>query len=97
MADLTAYLISFTDAFKEYQTLNGVVTSREIGVTSITDGEKMELNPDEASSIKALWLDLPKDLKVVLVKDTLSLINDTIQTGSSSFKDSSRAGDKSTT
>lgn len=97
MADLTAYLISFTDAFKEYQTLDGVVSSREIGVTSITDGEKMELNPDEASSIKALWLDLPKDLKVVLVKDTLSLINDTIQTGSSSFKDFSRAGDKNTT
>lgn len=97
MADLSAYLISFTDAFKGYQTLEGVVSSREIGVTSITDDKKMQLKPDEASPIKALWLDLPKDLKVVLVKDSLSLINDTIQTGSSSFKEFSGAGAGNTT
>lgn len=99
MADLSAYLISFTDAFKEYQIPDvGVVKSLERGVVSITtDAKKMQLKFDETSSIKALLLDLPKDLNVVLVKDTLSLINDTIQTGSSSFKDFSGAGDKNTT
>lgn len=97
MADLSAYLISFTDAFKEYNTSHGVVRSRECGVISITDGKKMKLKPDEASSIKALLLDLPKDLNIVLVEDTLALINDTIQTGSSSFKESAGAGKENTT
>lgn len=98
MADLSAYLISFTDAFKEYSTLDGVVNTREIGVISINkDGTKMELEPDEASSIKALLLDLPKDLKVVLVEDTLALINDMIQTGSSSFREFSGEGNMNTT
>lgn len=97
MADLSAYLISFTDAFKEYNTSHGVVRSRESGVISIADGKKMKLKPDESSPIKALLLDLPEDLNIVLVEDTLALINDTIQTGSSSFKNSAGAGDENTT
>lgn len=87
MADLLAYLISFTDAFKGYKTPQGVVSTREMGVKSTTqDGKQMILEEDKDSHIKALMLDLPKDQKIVLVEDTLNLINSTIETGSSSFK-----------
>lgn len=96
MADLSAYLISFTDAFKEYKCPQGLVESYEVGVRSTTNGNKMKLELAEDSSIKALMLRLPKDQEVVLVEDTLNLINSTIETGSSSFNSSPGLGSKET-
>ncbi|KAJ4391682.1 hypothetical protein N0V93_005301 [Gnomoniopsis smithogilvyi] len=94
MADLSAYLISFTDAFKEYKCLQGVLKSYELGVKSTTNGNKMKLEVDEDSSVKALMLTLPQGQDVILVEDTLNLINTAIETGSSSFKASPAVGTK---
>lgn len=86
MADLLAYILSFTDAFKEYKTPQGVVSTHEMGVRSTKVGKQMILKEDETSPVKALMLVLPEGQKTILVEDTLDLINSTIETGSSSFK-----------
>lgn len=91
MADLSAYLLSFTEAFENYETEHGVLRTCELEVKSTTNGKKqmileeVTLEENEKSSVKALVLDLPKNQKIVLVDDTRGLIEKTIATGSSSI------------
>lgn len=79
MADLVAYLISFTDAFDGLETPQGVVRKRVQGVVMkqpIDGSNQMVLDEDAESPIQALMLEIPKlpeGQDAVLVKDTLAL------------------------
>lgn len=80
MADLVAYLISFTDAFDALKTPQGVVRRFEIGVAMkqpIAGSNQMVLETDTDSPIRAMMLELPKlpeGLENVIVEDTLGLL-----------------------
>lgn len=80
MADLVAYLISFTDAFDALKTPQGVVSKFEIGVAMkqpIAGSNQMVLETDTESPIRAMMLELPKmpeGQDNVTVEDTLGLL-----------------------
>lgn len=76
MADLVAYLISFTDAFDDFKTPQGDVRKVVKGVVikqPIDGSEQMVLDINTDSPIQALMLEFPKGQEAVLVKDTLGL------------------------
>ncbi|CAN8096668.1 unnamed protein product [Discula destructiva] len=99
IADLVAFLIAFTDAFKDYPTPNGAVSPYEIGVIMSEQPFKgnggmvlKELGDDKSASITALMLSNDKGDRVqrparvaLLVEDTSTLITRAIESGSSHY------------
>ncbi|ROV98334.1 hypothetical protein VMCG_07140 [Cytospora schulzeri] len=83
MADLTAFLAAFTDAFKEFKTKEGVIKQVSIRVAmeqTIPNSNQMVLTKFEGSSIKCLMLDMPDHSQGVLVEDALGLVDSALQT-----------------
>lgn len=79
MADLVAFLISFTDAFDNHKTPQGIVRKSNIGVRiaskkSIQGSDQMVLERDETSPIRALMIDIPSELSAVLIEDVQNLV-----------------------
>ncbi|PSS00887.1 hypothetical protein BD289DRAFT_501132 [Coniella lustricola] len=86
MADLVAFLISFTDAFDDRKTPQGIVRKSNIGVKialrkSSQGSDQMILEHDENSPIRALMLDISSGSSVALIEDTRSLIANARESG----------------
>lgn len=78
MADLVAFLISFTDAFDKLETPLGLVSKYEEGVVmnKVDKGHQMVLKKENDSPIRALMLrlpEMPKGQDAVLVQHTKDL------------------------
>lgn len=86
MADLVAFLISFTNAFDELKTPQGVVRKSTVGVAMkqpIDGSNQMVLVEDLESPILALKLGIsmiPEGQEAVLVEDTRGLVESAIGT-----------------
>lgn len=89
MADLTAFLAAFTNAFEEFETKEGVVKQRSVRVVmgrSKTNGNQMvlkEARDEDESSIQCLLLNmpsLPQGQDTVLVEDALGLVELALRT-----------------
>lgn len=86
MADLVAFLISFTNAFDEFKTPHGVVQKTSIGVAMkqpFDGSNQMVLVEDSTSPIQALKLEasgLPDGQDAVLVEDTRDLVETALAT-----------------
>lgn len=89
MADLTAFLAAFTDAFGSFKTKEGITTLYSIRVAmeqSIPDSKQMVLRKamdQEESAIQCLMLKLPHlppGQDAVLVEDALGLVESALQT-----------------
>lgn len=89
MADLTAFLAAFTDAFKVFKTNEGVIkqfTTRVAMEQSIPDSKQMVLRrarDEEPSTIECLMLEmpnLPQGQDAVLVEDALGLVESALET-----------------
>lgn len=86
MADLVAYLISFTDAFEELKTPHGVVCKSTMGVSMkhLPDNPgQMVLGEDDNSPILALTLEISMQPEgrtgtAVLVEDARGLVENAI-------------------
>jgi hypothetical protein len=88
MADLVAFLISFTDAFDSHETPQGVVRKSNIGVRIVSvpedsenptpDTKQMVLERDEASPIRALMIDIPSEISAVLIEDVPTLVTNAL-------------------
>lgn len=89
MADLTAFLAAFTDAFKEFRTKDGVIKQYATRVAmeqSIPNSNQMVLRiarDDEPSTIECLMLELPslrQGQDAVLVEDALGVVESALKT-----------------
>ncbi|KAF3769694.1 hypothetical protein M406DRAFT_348841 [Cryphonectria parasitica EP155] len=80
MADLVAFLISFTDAFNEYRTLQKV--EMRVVMEHVHDGDKstMVLKSDASSPIKALLLEFTEKpgQDALIVTDTATVVQSAI-------------------
>lgn len=95
IADLVAFLISFTDAFKQYPSPRGALHTCKVGVVPskkpLTGNGQMVLEEgDDSSVVEALMLkgDVEAGVKL-LIGDVEKLIKDALRSGSSRFKSGS--------